>query len=297
VAVITVGPSGQAPRAVIKLPTSSSARGTLRREEDVLAALNADPRLDDWRGVLPNVLATGHVGDKPYVVQRMVSGVAASEIVGRSGVQSRAVLTGAVAEIGGLHARTAVPAFVDRAALERWVHGPALLARDVSAKLVGRKTAKLATDRLADELRGKLEGRTLPVSWIHGDFVPSNIVVSAGGTSVVGIIDWELAGGADPPLLDVVSLLVTTRAQQRDGELGQVVRECATGAPWTEFEQDLIQAASLRLPGKGVDSRAAILLWWLRHVSGNLTKSTRYARSRLWARRCVWDVLDVFGPE
>jgi aminoglycoside phosphotransferase len=297
VAVITVGPSGRAPQAVIKLPTSSSARGTLRREADVLAALNADPRLDDWRDVLPTVLAAGQVDDQPFLVQRMVPGVAASEMLGSAGVASRAVLTAAAVEIRGLHERTAVSAVVGPAALERWVNGPASLVHHVSAALVGRNTAKLAADRLSDELSGTLEGRRLPLSWIHGDYVPGNILVSPRDTSVVGIIDWELAGAADPPLLDVVSLLVTARAQRSHEELGQVVREYVTGAPWTEYEQDLIEAASLQRPGVGIDARTAVLLWWLRHVSGNLTKSTRYARSRLWARVCVWAVLDLFGPE
>lgn len=296
VAVITAGPPKGSPRAIIKLPTTALARGALRRESDVLAALEADPRLDGWHHVLPTVLATGHLDDHQYVVQRIVPGVTASRILEDSDGASR-LLTGAAAAIGELHRRTAAPVAVDAAVLERWVDGPAMLVRGVGEMFTGRAAARLATDRLTHELHEALAGRTLPLGWIHGDFVPGNILVSADGTSVLGIVDWELAGPADLSTIDVASLLLSTRASQRHQQLGQVVRESINGTPWTEFEQGLLDSAFARLPGAPVDPRSLALLWWLRHVSGNLIKSTRYARSRLWGRWNVHAVLEVFGAE
>jgi hypothetical protein len=205
-------------------------------------------------------------------------------------------LTAAAAKIGELHRRTASSTRVETDLLERWVGGPALLVRQVGATFAGGAAATLGTDRLAAELHDALGGRAVPLGWTHGDFVPSNVLMSTWGASVLGVVDWELAGPADLPPLDVVALLLSTRAQQRRQELGQVVRECITGAPWTKFEQDLLDSGSSRLPGAAVDSRTLVLLWWLRHVAGNLTKSTRYARSRLWARWNVMPVLDVFAP-
>jgi O-antigen/teichoic acid export membrane protein len=292
--VITAGPPGQSPRAVIKMPTTVLARAVLRRESDVLAALNADSRLGAWRGVLPTVLASGQIDDRPFVIQRRFPGVAASRMIDGTDQANRA-LTDAAAMIGELHHRTASSTRVDTDVLERWVDGPAILVREVAAGFASRPAVRVATDRLAGELHDALGGRVVPMGWIHGDFVPSNILVSDQG-AVLGIIDWELAGPADLPPLDVVSLLLATRAHQRRQELGHVVRECARGAPWTEFEQDLLDSASSRLPGAQVDSRTLALLWWLRHVAGNLTKSTRYARSRFWARWNVLPVLETFEP-
>jgi hypothetical protein len=48
-------------------------------------------------------------------------------------------------------------------------------------------------------------------------------------------------------------------------------------------------------PPPTVDSRTLVLLWWLRHVAGNLTKSTRYGRRGLWARWNIQTVLDTLG--
>jgi O-antigen/teichoic acid export membrane protein/thiamine kinase-like enzyme len=294
-AVIMVGPPGQTPRAVIKLPTTALARAALRRESDVLSALKSDDRLGYWRDVLPTVLASGQIEDRPFVVQWRFPGVPASRMV-ESADGGRRALTAATATIAELHRHTASSTTVEADALQRWVDGPAFLAREVGATFTGRAAAKMATDRMAAELHDALGGRAVPLGWTHGDFVPSNVLMSTWGASVLGVVDWELAGPADLPPLDVVALLLSTRAQQRRQQLGQVVRECVTGAPWTKFEQGLLDSASSRLPGAAVDSRTLVLLWWLRHVAGNLTKSTRYARSRLWAQWNVLPVLDVFEP-
>ena len=49
---------------------------------------------------------------------------------------------------------------------------------------------------------------------------------------------------------------------------------------------------TIPIPGDAIDVRAAVLLCWLRHVSANLEKSTRYARHYLWLRANVLSVLD-----
>jgi aminoglycoside phosphotransferase (APT) family kinase protein len=268
--------------------------GALRREAGALSALNVDPRLQHWRRVLPTALASGHLAHRPFVVQRMFPGISANRVIA-SGDEATRVLTAAAASIGELHRCTASPSTVDAAALERWVDSPAYVVRQLAATFAGRKAGDAATNRLAAELHQALEGRTVPVGWMHGDFAPGNILVSADGVSVLGIVDWELAGSAELPPIDVVALLLTTRAQQRRRELGYVVRECLNGRPWTEFEQELLDSACSQLPGTQIDSRTLVLLWWLRYVAGNLTKSTRYARSRLWAWWNVRVVLDAFG--
>jgi hypothetical protein len=72
------------------------------------------------------------------------------------------------------------------------------------------------------------------------------------------------------------------------------VRELVNGAHWTESEQALLEFADPRCE---VDSRTLVLLWWLRHVSANLSKSTRYGRHGLWARWNIRVVLDTVAPE
>jgi aminoglycoside phosphotransferase (APT) family kinase protein len=292
--VIAVGPTRQAPRVVIKLPTTTLAVRSLLRERDVLAELRADERVRDWSGVMPTVLAEGELAGRPYVVQRMLPGVVASRMIASDDGAKR-ILAAAASAIGELHRRTARQTSVDSGLLKRWVDDPALVVCRVGATSAGRASAAAAIARLTGQFHDALEGRTLPLSWVHADFVPGNILVSADGAAVVGIVDWELATSVDLPLVDVVALLLATRAQRRRRQLGDVVRELATGAPWSEFEQALLDSAGAGLLDSRVDSRTLVLLWWLRHVASNMMKSTRYRPHGLWARWNVQVVLDALG--
>jgi aminoglycoside phosphotransferase (APT) family kinase protein/O-antigen/teichoic acid export membrane protein len=289
--VMTVGSSGQAPRAVVKLPATELAVRSLRREREVLAALRGDARLREWCGVLPTMLAEGELAGRPYVVQRMLPGVPASRMVASDQGAWR-VLTAAASTIRELHRRTAAPAVIDEAVLQHWVDCPARIVRDGDAQ-AGRGAADVAMDRLVDELHGALAGRTLQLGWVHGDFVPSNILVRADGQAVSGIVDWELAACGGLPSIDVVALLLATRAQRQRRELGRVVRELMSGAPWTAYEWALLDSGCADLPGGRLESRTLVLLWWLQHVAANMTKSTRYDRSGLWARWNIRGVLDA----
>jgi aminoglycoside phosphotransferase (APT) family kinase protein/O-antigen/teichoic acid export membrane protein len=289
--VITVGSARQAPRVVVKLPATELAVQSVRRERGVLAALRGDARLREWCGVLPTVLAEGELAGRPYVVQRMLPGVPASRMVASDEGAWR-VLTAAASTIRELHRRTAAPAVIDQAVLRRWVDCPARILCDGDAQ-AGRGSVTVAMDRLTDELHAALAGRTVPLSWVHGDFVPSNILVAADGDAVSGIVDWEVAAPRGLPSIDVVALLLSTRAQRQRQELGRVVRELVRGAPWTGFERALLDSGCLELPAGRVESRTLVLLWWLQHVAANVTKSTRYDRRGLWAWWNIHMVLDA----
>jgi aminoglycoside phosphotransferase (APT) family kinase protein len=285
--VITVGRSESAPRAVIKLPTSTLAMRSLDREQEVLAAFRADERLRGWCTVVPTVLAEGRVGCRPYLVEQMLPGLPASGPVYEE--VSEALLASAASAIAELHRRTAAPTAVDGAMIERWVDAPARAIGGAGAN----GTGSAPIDRVTAELREALAGRTLPLSWVHGDFVLGNILASSDGEAVLGIVDWELAAPEDVPSIDLVSLLVSARVQRERKAVGQVVRDFVGGDRWTTFERALLDSADLDILDRELDSRTVVLLWWLRHVSGNLGKSIRYGRRGFWARWNIHAVLDA----
>jgi aminoglycoside phosphotransferase (APT) family kinase protein len=291
-AVVTAGPSSESPRVLIKFATTTPAAHGLRRERSVLAALRADERLPTLHGVLPRVISAGEIGDRPYVVQGMLPGIPASRLVTTDN-GARRVLTTAMSVIGELHTRTATSTTVSSAIVERWVDAPANAMRVFVTSPRSWAWADGVIDRLVEELHDALEGRTLSLGWVHGDFVPTNILMSADGVAVTGIVDWELAASNDLPLIDAVALLLSTRAHRRRRELGLVVREVLTGAAWCDAEKALLGSASSRLRGDPVDSRTLVLLWWLRQVAGNLTKSVRYTGTGLWERWNISPVLEA----
>src|SRR5207248_1380997 len=130
VTVLATGPRRRPPSAVLKLPRTDAATRSLRRQDSVLARLHADPRLGEWRRLLPVLLAGGE----------------------------------------------------------------------------------------------------LCVATVHGDFTPGNILMAPDGATVTGIIDWTEAAVADVPLLDLVTLLLSTRMHVQRRELGAVVVEALTSA-------------------------------------------------------------------
>jgi aminoglycoside phosphotransferase (APT) family kinase protein len=129
------------------------------------------------------------------------------------------------------------------------------------------------------------------MGWVHGDFGPSNILLTPDGAGVAGIVDWELAASPDLPSVDLVTLLLTTRAQAQQRELGDVVRILLTDARWTDFECRLLHRAQAGLADSTQEVRATVLLCWLRHAAANLTKSVRYAHHRIWIHNNVDVVL------
>jgi len=288
--VITLGPMDQPPAAVLKLPRSDSAMATLRRQRAVLAALHADPRLGRWRALLPVILAEGVIAGQPYLVEQMLPGLESRRLIANptSRTKTQAV---AAATIGELHRWTATSSTTDAGMLKRWIDEPLCLIRRSRATRPVEAGNAQALKRLAAELHSALAGRTLAVSWVHGDFFPGNFLMTPDAATVTGIVDWELAAHDDLPLLDLVQLFLSTRMLVQRRGLGDTVRELLEGTGWTAHEHALLDAAQAALPGDTIDMRTMVLLCWLRHLAANLTKSTRYIGHDLWMRQNIDPVL------
>jgi aminoglycoside phosphotransferase (APT) family kinase protein/O-antigen/teichoic acid export membrane protein len=289
VLVVALGVPGEPPVGMLKLAETTSAVEGLRRQKATLQALQSDPRLADWCSLLPTILADDMTDAYPFIVERMLPGVESRRLVANPAVRER-LQTTAVASIGELHRRTARLLRVDDALLRTWIDEPLARLGRMAASGVEPDGQRPALDRLAVELHAELAGRQVAVSWVHGDFVPGNILATPDGSKLTGIVDWELASSADLPLLDVIQLLVSTRTHVQQRELGDVLPELL-GDAWTVHERGLLAGAQQRLPGEPVNLRTLLLLSWLRHVDSNLSKSTRYAHHRIWMARNVNAVL------
>jgi O-antigen/teichoic acid export membrane protein len=286
VSVATAGPPNRSPLAVVKLANSDCGAAALQREVNALTALSADPRLGSWRAMLPQVLSSGAVHSQRFVVERMVTGLDGRRCLADPEQRAR-MLAAAVATIGELHRRTAVTATVDSALLKRWVDEPLLALRAGTHR--GASDQGIAWLRTA--LRDALEGRSVFVSWIHGDYTPSNILCSADGSEVHGIVDWELASPLALPDLDLCHLALTTRMIVEQRELGDVVRDMLAGGD-DGILTELPPSTCTHLSGSPL-----VLLTWLHHTAANLGKSARYQRGRPWAIRNVEHVLAYLATE
>jgi hypothetical protein len=273
VTVALVG--GRTPAAVLKCARSAQGTAALERSGAVVDALVADTRLTGMAHLLPRRLGATRTAAGPLaVLEELLPGED-----GRASVTpaTQAEVTAAVLRaISTLHRATASQATLDDAMLDRWVDEPiAALTRWYHAEAVSRAPA---LRRLRDELWCSLEGREVTVGWIHGDLAPGNVLLRPGTQEVSGLLDWERAAATGLPEIDFIHLHLTVQMVTRRRELGDLVCELLEERPGVTSD------CATRDP-------ALVLLSWLHHVSGIVTKSDRYRAGGLWAARNVSRVL------
>ncbi len=289
--VIQLGPPAEPPAAILKLSRTREGAASLRRQARLLAELESDPRLGDWGRLLPGLLAQGEVDGLCFVFEQALPGRPGLEMIADPGRRAR-VHAAAIAAIGELHRRTARARVAEADFVEQWVERPVRALRQWNDTHPRSRRYAQAVDRLAAELRGALLGRRHTVGWVHGDLWIGNLLATADGATLTGLVDWGQAAPDGPPWLDVVHCLLSTRTLVKRQELGEVVRGLIAGGAWTAEEQALAEAGRGEPPEAGLDLRIQVLMAWLHHTAAGLAKSARYARHWLWARRNIAGVLD-----
>jgi aminoglycoside phosphotransferase (APT) family kinase protein len=284
VAVISVGPPGAPAALVLKLARADAGATALRRQSMVLGALRAAPALGAWRSLLPAMLSQGEVDGHLYSVEGALPGRDMRRVLSGSPGQKDAVLFSAAEAIAELHRRTARPVLVDPERVDQWTG-------------LSLRTLRTATGqdgqiaRLSGLLVAGLVGRALGAGWIHGDFWPGNLLVAPDGTTVTGIVDWDLAAPDELPTHDLLNLVVSTRQLAEAWELGDIVRMWLQQDRRLERERALIRALAPFPLDDPAFERAIVLLFWLRFVASYIGKSPNRAGSGWWMAKNVDGVL------
>lgn len=281
VVVMVVGPPHGPPAAIVKVPVTADGLTSQARETATLAALGQEPSLGSFRDLIPARLAAGEAAGRVYVVEQAVAGVDGRHL---GHPADERMVTRAAEVIGELHRRTMSPVLVNGPLLDRWI-GKRLEV------LVPATRDRASLDRMNAILVAWWEGRSLPVSWIHGDFWPANVIFDPATLAVTGIIDWEWAGPSEPPAHDLLYLLIHARMLAGDREFGGVVSTLLNGAPWTVPERAILEAGGVLAPGQARVGREVLLLVWLRHVAFNLIQAPGYACNWVWTGRNIDPVL------
>jgi hypothetical protein len=158
VRVALIGPARQEPVALLKMANTPQASESLQHRLRVGDILWNDPRLAEWRQVLPAVLANGHAGGHDFVVKQRLPGVDLRQLANapRAFAEGQWAATGSITD---LHQLTGRRLHADEDHVGRWVHAPALVLRQFSqAHLQGGQYTR-TVDRLAGNLNDALLGR------------------------------------------------------------------------------------------------------------------------------------------
>jgi hypothetical protein len=277
-AVIVLAAPARPPAAFLKVPLTPAATRGLERESLALTALHGEPRLGEWRALVPRTLAAGTAGGRPYRIDAALSGRPAV-------TPSAALRDGAAETIHVLHRATA--AEVSGAELApRWVDAP---LHELARHGAPRGRAAEDVRRLRDELHEALAGRRLAAGWIHGDYWVGNLLLADRQTRPSGIADWEAAGTPELPLHDILHLLLSGRRLATGAQLGALVRHHLSRG-WTAPERRWLERHAT---DGALSLRHALLLYWLRQVSVHARQQGRIGgmRYRAWEQRNVRGVL------
>jgi aminoglycoside phosphotransferase len=272
--------------AVLRFARTRLGARSLRRHQTALNNLQARVHSEEWRAMVPVVLESGVVESRPWLVETHLHGADARLASARLG--DGVVLARAATAIRLLHAETAAESVVDEAVLRSWVDEPIAELRATAGAPLRVGADHAALDRIRAQLRDELSGRVLTTCFVHGDYWLGNVLTARDGR-VAGIVDWERAGTPGLSAVDLMTLVLTARVEQRRREFGPVVRDLLRSGVVEPGEAALLEAG----PGAGeLPIRSILLLTWLQHAASNLQKRNHYRSNPVWVTTNVHYVLE-----
>jgi O-antigen/teichoic acid export membrane protein/aminoglycoside phosphotransferase len=272
--------------AVLRFARTRLGARSLRRHQTALTDLQARVQSEEWRALVPVVLECGVAESRPWLVETHLHGADARLASARLG--DGVVLARAATAIRLLHAETAAESVVDEAVLRSWVDEPIAELRATAGAPLRAGADHAALDRIRAQLRDELSGRVLTTCFVHGDYWLGNVLTARDGR-VAGIVDWERAGTPGLSAVDLMTLVLTARVEQRRREFGPVVRDLLRSGVVEPGEAALLEAG----PGAGeLPIRSILLLTWLQHAASNLQKRNHYRSNPVWVTTNVHYVLE-----
>jgi O-antigen/teichoic acid export membrane protein/thymidylate kinase len=290
VGLVRLGPLEEPGRLIVKLPLSAGAEDALETHVRVVRQLTADSRLRSWSDLLPIIRGEGQAGELRYVVEDLLPGRPASALV--RGAARASALTAAAEAIAEMHDRTREQLLADDDVLDSWIWRP---VRAVCAALPASLRSNMRVDafhEIASCAVRAIGGREVRVGWIHGDYWPGNVLVSADGARATGIVDWDLAGPRQPPLHDAMDLILFARRIEQGRDLGILACSMLEDAGLDPVEEQVIRTVGLGWPADEAGIRIAVVLAWLRHV-GSVAGVSGHGQNPWWVRRNLDPVLRI----
>ena len=283
---------------VIKVALSSSAAAEFATQDQVLQAIFREPRLDSWRELIPTCTKISNGSSAVAVIESALPGTSLRSAIAHGDITVAGAATLALDAIVPFHQAISERVTIGERHLTDWIDEPLDVLRE---HLVGDHSAATtsagygtiaALTQLRAELRNGLVGRRLAVGWVHGDYTAGNVLIDPTIPAVTGVVDWARGRTGLPCILDEVLLLMSLWCENNGVEFGVHVASLIR-----HDDGRLRSILAGRDPGAILpDSRTLLLFGWLRHVSDNLDKSARYARSAMWLANNVDPVLEVFEP-
>lgn len=273
---LRVGTESQSVMVKIPLSAYSNLRTTL--EYQSLSSLQGLLVSSGGWPEIPKPLTQGTFNKVPYFVQEALPGFSGARFL-RHGPRADAWKQLATDFIARLHLATQTPVNLDEATWNKAVMPHLDAGLRSTEQCTGVKAA-----HIRDYLLQELVGHSWPFVFSHGDYTPGNLLFDRKGLRLLGVIDWDRALPHSLPLIDLLHVLLSGRAQVEQARLSDLYGKALLEGLDKEDRQ-LVDSYFHRL-GFSVSFsqlRAFLLIAWLFRVSMWVSP-----RESPWYGKLVW---------
>ena len=213
------------PQALLKQACSAAAEpgaGAPARRRSTRARARARTR--GWSTALvPKCCGRGRTAAGASSSRRYMPGVRREPLLGTASTRERACSRGRGGDPPAARGDPADTCWSTRPVLHEWVDDPLRRLRPACSPFGRRGRDGDARRSCGAELRDELGAGAFATSRIHGDYCPDNLLLTADGSEVTAIVDWERSPEPPRAELDLFHLLITTRTAVEQREFGAVV--------------------------------------------------------------------------
>ncbi|MCP3914628.1 MAG: hypothetical protein GY711_03610 [bacterium] len=255
----------------LHVPLSPQKKRLVRIHHGFLARLRSDfPTVN-----VPEPLFEGELDGMWLTCERRLAGLTAPNMTGELGATRRTFLD-AARDMASLVVREAQPC--DAETFEAHVGR----SFELVMRYVAVGSTRRALERMRDEARERLIGRSLPLVFYHADLRGKHVQVRRDG-SVVGYLDWGASLECFLPYVDLLHLVAHQRKQEE---------RCSSGATWKlvrdrgnlrEHEREALEEYVRRV-GLDTEVRATIEAIYPVLVAEMAERNWDYSRPR-WMHR------------
>jgi len=265
--------------AVIRLPLTSVSLARCQKNLDTLHALSKKQTV--LSGRIPRVIDRGTFEGQPYFIESLIAG---SVIRSDKTASLNRVVHEAASLLTRFHQETIERRMIDKKEFSR------IASPFISGVLPYiQEDAQSAFRYIVDFVQDRLLGRELPLVFSHGDFQADNILVNPDNCSIQGLIDWDLAGDAALPLLDLLYLFLYTEEMTGQGDFKYIfLRQFCP----LHLNNDVMASFEQYRTALGIASDQTlplIIFFWLHHVAFRTERAGRQLNG--WMNQFFYPIL------
>jgi aminoglycoside phosphotransferase (APT) family kinase protein len=269
-------------RYLIRVPRSTVAAARARRNHIALETLAREERLPvEVRRLVPRPILYTKINDFECYVEECIAGSELKPSLGDDLWHPQAS-----SFLVTLHTHKRFEVLVDEGVYRHHFGEPLETIR----RHCEAGWAEGVLDGVEQSIRRAVAGRTLPLTWTHGDFFHGNCLSDARG-QLTGVVDWELFSTTGLPLLDLLQSMIIpgeNNAHRSWQRFDRILSFLTTPSELLRWPLVASYLRAMAIPDECVP--ALLRMYWVDHVANRI--AARRTDS-VWLRKRVYQPLEA----